>query len=375
MKQWMRKVGLAAALLPGLVGIGAPTQVDAKQVAGDYRFTVVADSTRNRFDPYTTGCAAINDKAQIAFRTARLDGTQIVFRSTKGKLELITRNPQPFSFIGTSPSINERGEVAFTANLDAGGAGVFLGSGGALTTIATTGPAAYRSFGVDTSLNNRGEVAFKATSEVPLDRGLFVSDGNTTRTYYLAAETVFAGSRSAPSLNDRGEVAFREFLDAGGQAIVRSNGRDVVQIADESGPLLSLGDVSINKRGLVAFDASLDAGGEAIFTGSGGTLTTIVSTLDGPIFTFDFGGPSLNDKGEIAFAATLDNGEQGVFTGPNPATDEVIGTGDALAGSTVSTVVFCREGLNNKGELAFVAQLADGRSVVVLATPQKGKQD
>jgi hypothetical protein len=49
--------------------------------------------------------------------------------------------------------------------------------------------------------------------------------------------------------------------------------------------------------------------------------------------------------------------------------DQVVAIGDPLFGSIVTGLSFWREGLNDVGELAFRATLADGRQVVVRADP------
>ncbi len=59
------------------------------------------------------------------------------------------------------PSINAGGTVAFRANLDAGGQGIFTGSGGPVTTIAdTSGP--FLLFDPLPSINAAGTVTFVA---------------------------------------------------------------------------------------------------------------------------------------------------------------------------------------------------------------------
>jgi hypothetical protein len=78
------------------------------------------------------------------------------------------------------------------------------------------------------------------------------------------------------------------------------------------------------------------------------------------------GSPDINDAGLVAFRATLDAGGAGIFTGPDAVNDRVIGTGDALFGSTVTDVFFAR-GLNEDGSLAFAYTLANGRQGVALA--------
>lgn len=66
-------------------------------------------------------------------------------------ITLIADTSGPFSSFGADlsnagPGINDRGTVAFRANLDTGGSGIFTGSGGPLTTIADTS-GSFRSFG------------------------------------------------------------------------------------------------------------------------------------------------------------------------------------------------------------------------------------
>jgi hypothetical protein len=364
MQGWIRGVSLVLAGFVALVGVGGTA--DAKPLRASYQFAVIADSTRDRFDPFSTGCAAINNREEVAFRVERLNGTPLVYRWTRGRLTLINILPQRFSFIGFNPSINDRSEVAFSANLEEGEA-IFRGAGGALTTIVRTEPGPYNFVGSDVSLNDDGNVAFRAELDQDFDQGLFVGNGRRTRTIFRTSNTPFGGTFSGPAINNRGEIAFFEFPDAGGEAIYRTDGRTFTLIADNSGAVISqLGDVSINNRGIVAFDALLEAGGEAVYIGAGGALREIVNTETSPFAFLSFGGPAINDSNVVAFAASLDDESQGVFTGSDPVADRVIGTGDALAGSTVANVVFCREGLNDDGDVAFVAQLADERSVVVL---------
>ena len=82
---------------------------------------------------------------------------------------------------------------------------------------------------------------------------------------------------------------------------------------------------------------------------------------------------SLNDAGTVAFLADLRAGGSGLFTGSDPVADRIIGTGDALFGSVVTGLSFYRDGLNNNGELAFRATLADGRQVIARAViPEPG---
>jgi len=81
--------------------------------------------------------------------------------------------------------------------------------------------------------------------------------------------------------------------------------------------------------------------------------------------------------GIVASHATLDDFETSrVFVGPR-AGRAVVRTGDVIDGDPVSNVVFCEEGLNDAGQLTYVATLDDPeapdgvRVVVVRATPNQ----
>ncbi|WP_189525066.1 DUF7453 family protein [Nostoc sp. 'Peltigera membranacea cyanobiont' 232] len=72
----------------------------------------------------------------------------------------------------------------------------------------------------------------------------------------------------------------------------------------------------------------------------------------------------------VAFLANLSTGGEGIFTGADISQDKVIATGDTLLGSTVTQLGFSSQGLNNSGQIAFYATLADGISGIFRADPQ-----
>ena len=126
--------------------------------------------------------------------------------------------------------------------------------------------------------------------------------------------------------------------------------------------------------GKVAFVAGIgdiDSGGYGIYAGNGGMLTTIAD-LSGPFNYFSdfyFNQPSINDSGTVAFVAGLDAGGYGIFIGDGTFTREVIGTGDALFGSTVTGFSISPTSLNDLGQVAFAYGLANGTAGIAIATP------
>jgi hypothetical protein len=388
----LRSLALMFALLAGLSLVLGAVLSDARaQTAPQYTFTKVADSTEDGFDPNSFGCAAINERGDIAFRAGRLapDGFNTIpgiYRANAdGTLTTIAEDQRRFNSIGFNPSINDSGQVSFAARLDGGKKddteAILRGDGGKLTTIATTADR-FNFFGFDTSINNSGEVAFTAEldEEFGFDEGLFSGSGSKksgVTTHYLTSTSDFDGSDSRPSINNLGDIAFRESVNSESGIFVGREG-DFAQIVAPD-PDVSVQEPVLNDVGTAAFQRSFTDEAtqefvEQIVTGNGGPLTVVADTRDEFAF-FGFRPPSLNNNGAVAFHATLDDGISGIFVGPDPVEDRVIATGDMLDGLTVDNLVFCEEGLNDSGQLAFVATLVDPtspegfRTAVFRATP------
>jgi len=332
----------------------------AKTEAADYTFTKIADTAGDvsRIPP------ALNDKGVLAFFP---DMTSISTGDGISTWTVADTNGPVNFFFFSSPSISDSGVLAFRAFLDAGVSAIVRTDGIATTTIPEQG-SGVRVPG-NPSVNDDGAVAFLGFDGT--GSGIFVSDGIAT-TPIAHTPNPFTSFRDNPSLSDRGAVAFLAF-DAAGSGIFRRDGTTNTTIAHTSDPLFSgfgLPFLSLNNEGAVAFWASLDAGGDGIFVSDGTTPPTPIADSTGPSFN-SFAAPSINDKGVVAFWASLDDGRHGIFTGPDPVAHKVIATGDTLDGSTVTFLTFGREGLNNGGQVAFVAQLdgLDGRRVVYRADP------
>ena len=112
-----------------------------------------------------------------------------------------------------------------------------------------------------------------------------------------------------------------------------------------------------------------------LFTGDGNKLQVIVDNEGTPPVRFlSLDTPTINNQGKIAFTALVDDfrtleSYTGLFTGPDPVADLVIRTGAPLAGSTLVSVAMFREGLNDVGQIAFHATLADGTEGIYRADP------
>jgi hypothetical protein len=371
----IRQIGRTLAVLLALT-LFAALAATADAQAQSYTFTKIADSAEGLTPDR---CPAINNVGQVAFTAFTAEGVQTIFRAEPdGTLTAIADDTGRFRFFGANPSINDQGEISFAAGLEKGGEAIVISKGKTLKIAARTEPGRFNFFGFNTSLNNLGEVVFTAEldEEFGFDEGTFVTDGSKIRTIYLASTSQFRGTDSRRSINDAGQIAFEEDLDDFTSGIFRFDpGSGFVTIVDENSPIVDFAtDPQLNNAGVVVFHAFLDASpDEAIMTGSGRALTTVADTT-GPFGSFAFfGGPSINDLREVAFGASLDGAfENGIYTGPDPIADRVIAPGDMLGGATVTNTVVCAEGLNNAGQIVFVADLQQGdefRTAIFVATP------
>lgn len=234
----------------------------------------------------------------------------------------------------SAPTINNAGTVAFVAGQN-GETGIYsTSSGGAITIADTSGPLSNFYVG-----------------------GLYVTrNANPFSAYTL------------PTINDSGTVAFNAGLDTGGRGIFTGSGGDLTTIADTtSGRFTYFSSPTLNDSGTVAFNAGLTTGGSSIFTSSDGNLTTIADTSGS--FNSFISDVAINEPGNVAFLADLDNGTTGIFTGSDSGFNEVIAVGDTLGGSTVTQLRISRNGLNDAGQIAFDAVLADGTQRVFRADP------
>jgi hypothetical protein len=392
----------------GVITMLAAAPLSAQTGSDRYRFTTVLDSLRDGLA--ATRCAAINTSGTVAVQAQdlALEFNKLVTRRSAQEMPVVVADTQRFpnfptlcdngfSQITSDPSINELGEVAFQGNLrrlststacttppqtDTPRQGVFLGQGGALTTIAHTNNEPGGNFisefvVADTSVNSFGKVALAIELDNSgFDQGLFV--GSRTGAFqerFRNSTSPFDTPSSRMSLNELGQIAFQD----NGIVIANPDGT-FTRVVDSNSSGLAVGDPSLNLFGVVAFTGATfdDAQVRGVFTSRGGRVTTIADSTG----AYDsFQEPSLNDLGKVVFTADLDeigpNGlpVQGVFTGAHPVRDKVLQAGDTYEGVPVSSVFTCSEALNDLGQIVMTVQSENPetfevRTFVVKATPR-----
>ncbi|HEX5085705.1 MAG TPA: choice-of-anchor tandem repeat NxxGxxAF-containing protein [Blastocatellia bacterium] len=307
---------------------------------------------------------ATNDHGAIAYRAgvSGATATQGLFRSDGTQTVAIVRddNAVPTGGRFTSfhdPVINDRGQVAFVAEMTGGSAdfGLFRGEGGDLTPVFVAnqiapGGATIEDFG-NPVINRRGQVAVIGLLTNSASReGLFVGDGTDSVAIAL-------GGQPAPKGGSYG---------------------------DSSGRFTFQGPIRLNDRREVAFGARLTGGASlsGVFRGDGARTTTIAlagTTAPGTTGTFEsFGDIKLLNDGRVAFIATLAVGLGGVDSSNNMgiwvgASDEdlqlVARTGDIIGGKALTLLPqigfasFNQFGMNENGIL-WIGNFGSAKAVV-----------
>jgi hypothetical protein len=339
-----------------------------------YTFTLLADDGPNSlFAAFPTVTAPVlNAQGTAAFRAELKSGGAGLFtRDAQGNLGIIAITSdliQDFPFGGP---LNDAGTATFGADLRAGSQAIFTGDGGPLSRMVDDGPDSPFSgfFGSPASMNNEGTLAFRATLKSG-GSGIFTDRAGEPPSILYVTGSQFAVLLSQNIQRNGNEVAFRATLSTGGDGVFLGDGLTTTTIATTGDTYSAFAGGATNDAGTVAFVANLTAGGQAIMTGDGTQLTTIAET-GGPYSSF-IANVGINDAGQMVFAANLAAGGTGIFRVQDGVTDEVLATGDALFGATVTSFgmnPFVAGGLNDLGRLGIRANLADGRTVLVRADP------
>lgn len=343
----------------GALAVGLAVQFSPNSAwAGQYNFTRIAD-TSGEFSEF--GFFAINDSGTVAFQAIRAGGGGI-YTGSGGPITTIADGNDflPHVF-GQFPAINNSGTGAFIAQPYNGGMGIYTGSGGAISTAvftSTDGP--FRLLD-EPAINDSGTVAFRSMLKNGAS-GIYSASGGVTTTI-AEDDGEFESFGRYVSINGSGVVAFQASPDTGVTGIYTGSGGATTTIA-ESGSLFSSLNAnaapSINDSGTVAFLGELTGGGQAIYSGSGGSLTLIADTFGA---YSALGAPIINNSGSVFFGVLTNAGALEFYVD----SARVIGTGDALDGSTVTNLNYFGDVLSNTGSVAFFAELADGRTGIYVA--------
>jgi hypothetical protein len=373
----------------------------------------------------------LNDRGDVVFRAfvARGPSSVGIFRARDGDLEPLVRagdpspapGAPPFLDLVGDPGLNERGDVAFAAQLPTGGQnlgrGIFVLDASGLRTIVLRGDSApgtpgtiFTGFGPNPQINDAGGVAFKGTTSYrdPLtgfsikQEAIFLSDAAGTRVLVYADEPSPSGlpflRLRDPFLTNAPSVVFRAPLGVSEQqssGIFLADARGTAEIAVEKqslgeGVVLTgfSGNPSVTADGQVAFLATrsrpVDEGGApirplgpAIFRRLAAGLEQVIARdMPGPAGgSFkNVGAPAINAAGHVVFRGSfqpLTGGTPGLFlAGDGELTPYVLRGEVSPLGGTLSGFAL-QPSLNAHDEAAFIGSISSGkaRSAVLVASP------
>jgi hypothetical protein len=352
-----------SAILSGNGSSTPTTLIDTTK----YQFT---DNTGKTYDSAIFYSPSINSSGTTVLAGAGYDlgtaqvngsGPTAVQSVTNGSINNVANSSTPFvtvalnpnqsindlsnqlgigSFV-SAPGINNQGTIAYVAGNSDGISNIYTkSSSGVKTSIA------------DTSSNSSFSNFYFGGLDVGRGEGPFAK-------YTL------------PAINDKGAVAFNADLKGGGKGIFVNDGTNLKTIVAETtnGPYSYFSVPTLNDLGTVAFNAGFTTGGAAIFESINGKLSTIADTSSGSVFKDFKSDVALNQEGDVTFLADLNDGGSAIYTSSASGLHKVIGVGDALDGSTVTSLFISHEGLNNNGQIAFDAVLANGGQEVFRADP------
>jgi hypothetical protein len=371
------------------------------------------------------GRPTINNSGQLAFQGSargtqlgRGDATGIFLASSDDVFQLGRANAAATSgdtFTGfanrfgfSQPSLNDAGQVAFTASLnDFSQEGVYLASPGQLDNVARTGaltPSANGSFSsfsrfsgqelFNPVVTNPGHVSFMAnlfgTQDGAIDNfGTFQK--RSSGLFEVARKNVpfpMGGGTLGGEFQDVNNTGSHVFGDRGVAIVSPSETVAVLQAGQPTpsgnGAFDTVVGVAINQSNDVGISARLagTAGGITDNTGvylatSGGGLQKIIRAGDSApggngFFSSTIHSPVMNDHSQFAIGSSLTgtNGgsadNQGVFLADASGVQEVVRIGEsAPGGSGIFTDLFmsggsgpANLGLNNQGQIVFEATIA-----------------
>ena len=341
----------------GVLSLGSASSASAQALP--YTFVRIADTVNNP-DARIDGlyCVGLNNAGTVVIQNSQ----NVLWRGTGGLLEMVSA-----SAVSICPSINNAGEIAYLTTIS--GTPVLVRNlDGSVVTLAsaTSPPFLYSPTTYLPSLTSSGTAVVSTESGKALHivpSGVAVYDPDIHPALFTFV--------SPASMNDSEQVVFTG-SDTTGEAIYRNGAvvflRTGQAVTGGTIRFSSLQRPLINDAGRIAFVGRLDppggTGTHGVYTSADGvnlTLTTVT-----PIDRF-----SLNNAGHVAYRGTLSAPKTGVYLGrPGAIAQKVAPENGSIDGSVLHDAFVWEESLNDLGQIAFWAFLADGRKAVYRADPQ-----
>jgi hypothetical protein len=350
MARHARRVLLGVSVFVGVVVV-----THAAPAAPSYTYTRIAD-TLGPFRELLT--PSLNNRGDVVFGALLHDGGRTMLTGNEDGLVVVADTRTDAFDQMTLGSINDRGIIAFVSYREGDGAAdtVWTWDHGQRRRIADTRDGRFLYTRGSPQINASGAVAFWARTADGFD-GIFVQDKHGPLRM-LVGGPAFATLDAVPAFTDSGKLAFgAQLAGTGLNTIMVADQRGVRLLADNTGRFHVFSPApGLNAAGTVVFHAGQDGGPYVIATVTHAGERDVADNGDNGVRFREVYRPTINAVGTVAFQAiTGGRGVAGVFTGPDPVADRVIGGDDTwLDGDRIESVDFFR-GLNDRGQIAFVA--------------------
>lgn len=370
---------ILAVILFGLTSLGAH--------AAGYTLSIVATNTTGLAEGFSAlEEPSLNNAGEMAFWVMPAGWPRgAIIKATTNSLTVVasTQTDPSFTEVDRFPKLADNGTVVFrTFKSGAPALRQILAISGSSTQILSAGVSEMWSDSIDFDTTGvaRGPglaVSFLGLDGELLNQGVYRwSGGNLLVATEGGGQVGSILGSFGTAFGIPGQVLFGGLEGVGFD-------RAIFGSASLLGEALLFVDPSPNgpyPNGIASTFASNTNGALAIIGYTG--VATVVDVIQGGVTnrlveeTNVFGGitrVAMNDQGTVAFlrfGSTPSGPYSGVFTGPDLIADKVVANGDAVDGLTISSVEqLNRQGINDAGQVAFLASLSNGRQAVVLATP------
>ena len=347
--------------------------------ATPYQYTSVADSA----GPLGTlfGEHALSNSGSDAFVNLRDDGQYGLYRWNGSSNQLVAETGPAVPGWGsviTSVGINSADQVSFFSQRVASASAVYGGiyranANNSFTNIHEVSASQNTNgYAIGSDINASGTVAYQRRV-TGTSKGIYTSNGSG------AEQTIFVGAHTDTlgwwSINSSGHVAIAGTI-GGAKGVWLGTGNGSIAPVATGGSFTDFRSPVLDDDGFVTFGGTLSDGTTGVWRGNGSGAATALVDSTGGTFTGNFVRTSANNDGDIAFMATpTGGGTAGLYflaEGANPAdAQRVVGIGDALFGSTISSFILAPRGLNDTDSIAFSYNLSNGtRGLAVASVPE-----
>lgn len=354
-----------------------------QQAPGGGTYTEFADPSINNDGDLVFGALTTNPKAHA-----------VLYLLAGGRLRTLVTSGRPAPTGGTFRAFNDvvlngRGTLLFLGRTtdSAVPEGLYLARGGKILPIAAAGQAAptggvFTDF-ANPTINDQDVVAFVGRTTGPGGEGIFTTSEGTTTAAAMGGQTAPTGGAfqffldGTPAQNNRGQIAFVASTTAHStQGIyVLTGGRAVPVVTTDDtapvgGPFTEFGFVNLSDTGTVGFigRTARSATREALYVTGRATLVTLArqgQAVAGGVLT-TFTNAMMNAAEEIVFEpGTPAPIPRAIYVATRSGVRPVSRAGDpAPAGGRFTA--YSTPALNDRGQVAFVAETDDGRHGVYL---------